>query len=185
VTWVAAAPAGSACRGALLAILECMELLRLAPSIDIGKGRLEACTSGFAQLLWLYSYCRCISIDRERRQIAIRTRRLWCWRRLRVVGFDQVSRILYRAQGLPALSPWRLLSPDANADSAVFFVSLALKHERHELPLFVVWQQQPRPADWLDRLAGGAPPAAAIGDEAAGQVVALLHEYLGVPIGGH
>jgi hypothetical protein len=162
-----------------------MELLRLAPTINIGNGRLEACTSGFAQLLWLYSYCRCVRIERERRQITILTRRLWCWRRLRVVGFDHVSGILYRAQGLPALSPWRLLSLDSNPDSALFFISLALRHERHEVPLFMVWQQQPRPADWLDRLAGGAAPAAAIGDEAAGRVVSLLREYIGVPIGGH
>jgi hypothetical protein len=74
------------------------------------------------------------------------------------------------------------LDDSDTSDSALFLISLALKEPDEELPLFTVWEQQPLESDWLDRLAGDRAGGNDIGDEAAGRVVALLREFIGVPI---
>lgn len=160
-----------------------MNHLYLAPSFEVTAHRLHGCTPWLARLLWLLSYCRCVTVDRRLGRMTIATRRLWLWRTVRRIRLDQVSRIVYRAQALPSLNPLRYLSfNDSDAsDSAFFLISLALKDSADELPLFTIWEQQPRDADWLDELAGlRAVPE--VGDEAAGRVVELLHKYIGAPI---
>ncbi len=160
-----------------------MEALHLAPVLRVDADRLQGCTSPLVRLLWLFSYGRCVSVNRTLRHVIISTRRAWWWRRSRVVAFDEVSRIIYRAQALPALSPLRYLSADAGSDSALFLISLGLKSNQ-ELPLFTVWEEQPRTPDWLDRLAGTAPDEPRLGDESAGHVVELLQSYIGAPLAG-
>ena len=161
-----------------------MDALRLSPKLLVTPDRLSGCTSWCAQLLWLFSYARCVSVDRRLRQIRIVTRRLWIWRSERIVSFEHVGRILFRAQALPSLSLWRfLLSASSSAESAFFLISLGLKNE-NELPLFMVWEEQPHASGWLDRLAG-AGDEVRIGDEAASAIVTLLREYIGAPIAQH
>jgi len=160
-----------------------MEPLHLAPVLRVDDDRLRGCTSPLVRALWLFSYGRCVSVNRTLRHVIISTRRIWWWQGVRIVPFDQVSRIIYRAQALPALSPLRYLTADAASDSALFLISLGLKSDQ-ELPLFTVWEEQPRAADWLDRLAGTAPDEPSLGDESAGHVVELLQSYIGVPLAG-
>ena len=162
-----------------------MDTLRLTPKLAVTTDRLSGCTPWLARLLWLFSYERCVSIDRGARQVRIVTRRLWIWRSERLVRFEHIGRIVFRAQALPSLSLWRHLwsdSPDSGA--AFFLISLALK-DHDELPLFMIWEEQPHHIGWLDRLAGTADDEPRIGDEAAGSVVTLLREYIGVPIAQH
>lgn len=162
-----------------------MDSLRLTPKLLVTPDRLSGCTPWLAQLLWLFSYARCVSVDRHRRQVRIVTRRLWIWSSERVVSFDEIGRIVFRAQAVPSLSLWRfLLSNSSSAESAFFLISLALKSE-NELPLFMVWEEQPRGSGWLERLAGAPADEARIGDEAASAIVALLREYIGAPIAQH
>jgi hypothetical protein len=164
-----------------------MNHLSLAPSFEVSTDRLHGCTSWLVRLLWLFSYARCVTVSRGSNHVIIATRRLWLWRTVRLIRFDQVSRIVYRAQAIPSFSVWRWLSLDNSdtSDSALFLISLALKDRGEELPLFTIWEEQPQTGDWLDRLAGDRVDAPEIGDEAAGSVVDLLREYLGVPIAGH
>ena len=97
--------------------------------------------------------------------------------------FSEVTRVVYRAQRLPSLSPLRNLIEDDPADWAVFFISLGLTQGR-ELPLFTVWQRQTLTPPWLQRLAGDEP-SLELGDEAATGLVELLHRYIGVPVAQH
>jgi len=60
---------------------------------------------------------------------------------------------------------------------------LALENDGGELPLFTVWESQPRDRDWLDRLAGTPHEKPRIGDESAGRIVEQLREYLDIPSG--
>lgn len=162
-----------------------MDSLRLTPKLLVTPDRLSGCTPWVAQLLWLFSYARCVSVDRQRRQVRIVTRRLWIWSSERVVSFDEIGRIVFRAQAVPSLSLWRsLLSTSSCAESAFFLISLALKSE-NELPLFMVWEEQPHKSGWLERLAGAGTDEARIGDEAASAIVTLLREYIGAPIAQH
>ena len=158
----------------------------LAPKFEVSAHRLHGCTHWFARLLWLFSYCRCVTVERRLSRLTISTRRLWLWRRNRRIRFDQVSRIVYRAQGIPTLNVFRYLSfaNSDTSDSALFLISLALKDRGEELPLFTIWEAQPHDRDWLDRLAGN-PALPEVGDEAAGTVVELLQEYIGVPVSAH
>lgn len=163
-----------------------MNHLFLAPKLEISPDRLHGCTPWLTRLLYVFSYHRCVTVSRRLGHLIISTRYLWLWRKVRMIRFDQVSRIVYRAQEIPTLNLWRYLSFDDSeiADSALFMISLALKDGTEE-PLFTVWEQEPLSGDWLDALAGEPAAATEIGDEAAGTVVELLRRYIDVPIRGH
>ena len=154
-----------------------VDSLSLVPHIEVSAERLRARTALLAQALWLFSYERRVTVDRPAQRVTIDTRRLWAWGTRRVVRFEDIARIVYRCVAPPS------------ADSALFLISLALRSEHVELPLFTVWEEQPREPDFLDRLdqlATGAPnDPSRIGDEAAGRVVALLREYIGAPVAAH
>lgn len=159
----------------------------LAPDFEVSGGRLHGCTPWFARLLWLFSYCRCVTISPHLSHLVVSTRRLWLWRSVRVIRFDQVSRIVYRAESIPSLNLWRYLSVGlaAASDSALFMISLRLKGGVEEVPLFTIWEQQPCAGDWLDDLLGDREDAPEVGDEAGERVVDLLCKYIGVPVAGH
>jgi hypothetical protein len=154
-----------------------VDSLSLVPHIEVSAERLRARTALLAQALWLFSYERRVTVDRPSRRVTIDTRRLWAWGTTRVVRFEDIARIVYRCVST------------SSADSALFLISLALRSQHVELPLFTVWEEQPREPDFLDRLdelaTGSRADPARIGDEAAGRVVALLREYIGAPIAAH
>lgn len=160
-----------------------MSELALAPQFTVSADRLQGRTPWLAQLLWLYSYCRSVIVDRRLQHLVISTRRCWFISQVRCVPFSDVNRIVYRGQRIPSLSLWRYLLDSDPSDSAIFLISLALKQGR-ELPLFTVWQRQSVTPDWLQRLAGEVPTHE-IGDEAAGNIVELLHRFIGVPVAQH
>jgi hypothetical protein len=159
-----------------------MDLLRVAPRIDVHSDQIRGCTAWAAQLLVLFAYARYVSVDRRRQRVTVAIRWLWFWRVERIIPFDRVHRIIYRAQGVPSFSPLRYL---------FYYISLGIKataddkHARDELSLFSVWQQQPRAPDMFDKLAGVRTNTNLIGDEASGAIVDILREYLGVPIASH
>jgi hypothetical protein len=169
-----------------------MGLLHIAPKIDVKSDRISGCTPWVAQLLVLFFYSRAVTVDRRRQRVIVTTRWFWIWIVERTIPFNRVARIVYRAQGLPSFSPYRYLSlRDTDVcDSAIYLISIAIKdaaddkRARTELTLFSVWEQQPREADWIDRLAG-IRTNTLIGDETSGAIVDILHEYLGVPIASH
>jgi hypothetical protein len=155
--------------------------------LELSTDRMHGCTPWLARLLWLFSYCRCVTVSRLSSHVVVRTRRLWLWNRMRVVRFEQVSRIIFRAQAIPTLDYRRYLSLGGSdtSDSALFLISLALKDSAEELYLFTIWEQQPDANDPLGPLEGDAAHTAAeIGDEVAGNVVTLLSKYIGVRIAG-
>jgi hypothetical protein len=167
-----------------------MDLLRVAPTIEVESDQVHGCTPWVAQLLVLFSYKRRVTVNRRQQRVVVETRWFWFWESARTIPFDRVSRIVYRAQALPSLSLWRYLSlRDSDiSDSAFFLISIAIKaaagdrRSTDELTLFTVWEQQPRDADWLDKLAGLGQNPYRIGDECSGAIVDILHEYMGVPI---
>jgi hypothetical protein len=170
-----------------------MDLLRVTPKIEVTSDQVQGNTPWLAQLVVLFAYRRSVLIDRRRQLVLVTTRWLWFWKVTRTIPFERVSRIIYRAQGLPSLSPMRYVSLGSWDwyDSAFFLISIGIKgavddrHTRDELTLFSVWQQQPRQPDWLDKLAGVRENAYSIGDESAGAIVKVLREYLGVPVASH
>jgi hypothetical protein len=142
----------------------------------------------------LFLYYRSVTVNRRTQHVLVTTRWLWLWLVKRSIPFDRVSRIIYRAQALPSLSPWRYLSLLQNSDvcdSAFFLISIAIKsaatdrRANDELTLFTVWEQQPSASDWVDKLAGIGQNPYRTGDECSTAIVDILHEYLGVPIGPH
>jgi hypothetical protein len=136
------------------------------------ENHLRGQTGWVVRLLGLFSYMRSVDVDRNRARITIRTAWLWIFQKDRVIGFDQVRRIVCQVQtNLPS-------------DFALFFISLVLLDGR-EFPLFTVWEQQPRERDWLDKLAGQPRTDLLVGDEASVSIIDLLREYLGVPIARH
>ena len=166
-------------------------MVTIAPNVEVQTDSVHACTPWLARLLWLFSYCRCVTVQRQLQRVVISTRWLWFWQRVRVVPFDRISRIIYRAQRLPNLAFWRYLSlADSDpSESAFFLISIGLKSDSHgysdELSLFTVWEDLPRERDWLDKLAGVPDNDGLIGDESPRAIVEILHEYLRVPISSH
>ena len=169
-----------------------MDLLRIAPKIDVKSDRISGCTPWLAQLLVLFFYSRAVTVDRRKQRVIVTTRWFWVWIVERTIPFNRIARIVYRAQGIPSLSPYRYLSArnSDSCDSAFFYISIAVKdaaddrRAHDELELFTVWEQQPRDPDWIDRLAG-IRNNTRIGDETSGAIVDILHEYLGVPVASH
>ena len=172
-----------------------MGLLHIAPKIDLNSDQIQGSTPLAAQFLTLFAYCRTVTVDRAKQQVVVTTRWFWYWSVRRTIPFDRVGRIIYRAQGLPSLSPMRYVTAYLRGadlfDSAVFVISIAIKDSaddrraRNELMLFSVWAQQPRASDWIDKFAGVRVDPYQVGDEAAGAIVDLLRDYLGVPIASH
>ena len=170
-----------------------MDPLRIAPNIEVQGDRVSGCTPWLAQLLVLFFYCRSVTVDRRRQRVLVTTRWFWILNYPQIIPFDRVARIIYRAQGLPSLSPYPYLSLRTTdvCDSAFFLISIAIKdaaedrRAHRELTLFTVWEQQPRQRDWIDKLAGIRTDNTRIGDETSGAIVDILHEYLGVPIASH
>ena len=167
-------------------------MLSITPNVEVQADSVHACTSRLARLVWLFSYSHCVTVQRHLERVVISTRWLWLWQRVRVVPFERISRIIYRAQTLPSLAFWRYLSlADSGAsESAFFLISIALKRESNsndwtEVPLFTVWEELPRERDWLDRLAGAPDDEGLIGDESPRAIVEILREYLRVPISSH
>ena len=135
-------------------------------------------------MLTLFSFSRCVSVNRRLRHVIVETRHFWWWRRTHVVGFNRIERIVYRAQLMPSFS-LRLISSGAKVNerqSAVFFIGLALKDASRELHLFTVWERQPGSPGLLDSLAGERCDNTRVGDEESVRIVTLLREYLGVPV---
>lgn len=169
-----------------------MTLLHVAPRIDVQANQIQGCTAWAAQLLVLFAYARHVTIDRRRQRVTVTIRLLWLWKAERIIPFDRVDRIIYRAQGVPSFSPLRylLLQTDL-VESAFYYISLGIKstaddrHAREELALFSVWEQQPRAPDMFDKLAGVRINPDLIGDEVSGAIVDTLREYLDVPIASH
>jgi len=82
-----------------------MALLRIAPNIEVGSDRVHGCTPWVAQLLVLFLYSRCVTINRRSQQVLVATRWFWFWQSERTIPFNRVSHIIYRAQALPSASP--------------------------------------------------------------------------------
>jgi hypothetical protein len=170
-----------------------MSLLHVAPKIDIRPDQIRGCTAWAAQLLVLFAYARYVTIDSRRQRITVTIRLLWLRKIERVIPFDRVDRIIYRAQGVPSFSPLRYLFLQTTdvIESAFYYISLGIKATaddklaREELALFSVWEQQPRAPDMFDKLAGVRTNPNLIGDEASGAIVAILRKHLGVPVASH
>lgn len=154
----------------------------IVPKLHITPDRIRGCTPWLARALTLNFSSRCIAVNRRLRHVIVDSRSFWLSRRSRVIGFDGISRIVFNAQPVPVLSPWRYLSlsESGHSDSTLFNLSLVLKSGQ-QLHLFTIWERQPREPDWIDRLAD-IEEEARIGDEAAHRVAMLLKEYLEVPL---
>ena len=164
-----------------------MRAFVIAPTINVAGDRLVGRASRTARVLWLYSYDRCVTLDRRRRLVTVATTRLWLWRSERRVPFDRVERIVLRAQSLSGLGLWTLLSLGVAPalEGALFLISLGLRDGRDELFLFTVWEDQSGGGDLMSAMAGERAPDPRIGDEGAGEVVARLREFLAVPVSSH
>lgn len=155
----------------------------LVPTLEVTSDRIRGCTPWLARALMLFSSSRCVAVNRHLRHVIVETRSFWFWRHSQVVSFNRIARIVFRAQRMPGFRVSLSGSEDDGGESAAFFIGLALKGPPDELPLFTVWQRQPRPHDLLDKLAGVPDESGRLGDEHAVRIVALLRDYLGVPIG--
>ena len=157
----------------------------LVPKLDVSADRIQGCAPLLVRILTLFSFSRCVAVNRRLRHVIVETRHLWWLRRTRLVDFDRIERIVYRAQLMPSfdLLP---ISSEVNSQnrqqSAVFFIGLALKHAGEEVHLFTVWERQPGSPSVLDSLAGVPRGASRVGDEASVRIVTLLREYLGVSV---
>ena len=149
--------------------------------------RLIGRASRTARVLWLYAFDRCVTLDRRRRLVTIVTTHFWRWRRERRVPFDQVERIVLRAQSLSGLGLWTLLSLGVAPalDGGLFLISLGLRDDAGELFLFTVWEQQGGGSDLMAAMAGERDQDPRLGDERAGEVIGRLREFLGVPVSSH
>lgn len=159
-----------------------MATLSVAPRFSITKDRLHGCTSWFLRALTLFSYGRCLSVNKRLGHLIVSTRRLWIYEKVRVINFDQIENIVYRAQAVPSLVPWRYLSDDTAGGWAFFIVNLALKGEEDEVPLFTLWQTQPRRPDIFDRLSGDTNTDTSLGDESARALIDSLTDLTGADI---
>jgi len=154
----------------------------LAPRFSVTADRLHGCTNWVARLLTLFSYGRCVSVNKRLRHLIVSTQRLWILHDVRVINFDRISRIVYRAQALPSLAPWRYWEDAPTSGWAFFVVGLALKDEPAEVQLFTLWQAQPHRPDLLDRLAGETDSDHYTGDEAACSLINTLMQLTGARI---
>jgi hypothetical protein len=70
-------------------------LLSITPRIVGDADVLTATTSRLAQLLMLLARFRRVRVDAASRTVTIEDRMWWCWRKARVILFDQVAAVSY------------------------------------------------------------------------------------------
>lgn len=148
----------------------------MGPNLDVTDDRIRGCVPLWLRTVTLFSFDRCVEVNRGLRRVTVQTQHLWLWRRSRTVSFDQVTRIVYRATLMPGFTQQFF-----DGEWAVFFIGLALQGTHDELQLFSVWESQPQAPDALDALRG-VRKGIRVGDEEGARIVTLLREYLGVPI---
>lgn len=165
-----------------------MSHLLIRPDTARSERKWHGCTPRIARALSLYSWRRCVTVDRGLRHVLIETSWLWFGRHTRVVSFDRIARVVCRAQALPTgFSIRRFFS---NRDSGVlaevafFFIALELKDSTEEVPLCTLLESVPRERGPLRRLLaavdGSDDGPARIGDEGMSAVMHELREYLGL-----
>lgn len=71
----------------------CILWLPLNPNIFQDDIHFSAQTPLFIQLLSLFSYRRSLSINREKRLLILRVKRLWVWNHIVEIHFDRIERI--------------------------------------------------------------------------------------------
>ena len=160
-----------------------MRHLLIEPELALTDYRWHGCTPLFVRILSLFSYRRCVTVDRNRQQLQIDTRWLWFLRSSRSVAFARIERLVCEAQALPTGFPlWRAFvmeRPLVETDVAFYFVALKMRDSGDEIPLFTVIESLPADGDGLQVLAGDADEPR-IGDEGVTHLIAQLQTYLGL-----
>ncbi len=135
----------------------------------------------------LFSYDRHVTVDRSRRSVAIVTRRFWVRRQTCVYAFEQIDRIILRAQELPGFGLWGFvtlgMSPSASA--AFFLIALGLTEGKDEFVLFSIWKTELGDPAWLEHLTSTSAGDDGPSDAEADEVVRMLQQYLRVPVSSH
>ena len=160
-----------------------MRHLLIEPEVELTDYRWHGCTPLAVRILWLFSYRRCVTVDRRRGHVCIDTRRFWFFSKAQIVDAGRVTRIVCQAQALPTGFPlWRLFAVDrsmVNSDVAFYYVALRLRDSSDEVPLFTVIESLPATVGPLTRLTGGSD-GNRIGDEGATRLLTQLRDYLGL-----
>ena len=159
-----------------------MRHLLIEPELELTEYRWHGCTPLTVRILWLFSYRRCVTVDRRVGQVRIDTRRFWFFSSTQIVDAKNVARIVCRAQAVPTGFPlWRVFAARSmvNSDVAFYCVALRLRDSTEEVPLFTVIESLPVTDGVLTRLTG-ASDGDRIGDEGATRLVAQLRDYLGL-----
>jgi hypothetical protein len=161
--------------------------LLIEPELALTEHRWHGCTPLALRVLSLFSYRRCVTVDRVRREVRIATRRFWFFSHIRKVRLDEVERLVCRAQAMPTGFPlWRVFSigggPMVDSDIAFYYFALRLRQSSEEVPLFTVLESLPVEDDWMTRVTGESD-GDRIGDEGATHLLDQLREYLGLEKG--
>ena len=160
-----------------------MRHLLIEPELTLTDYRWHGCTPLFVRILWLHSYRRCVTVDRNRGEVVIDTRWLWFLRTTRSVAFARIERLVCSAQALPTgFALWRAFAmerPIVDTEVAFYFVALKTRDSAEEIPLFTVVESLPGDDSGIERLAGDAC-GPRIGDEGSTRLMAQLRDYLGL-----
>lgn len=163
-----------------------MRHLLIEPELKLTDYSWHGCTPLAVRMLWLFSYRRCVTVDRRVGQVRIETRRFWFASSTRILRTDQVAGIACRAQALPTGFPlWRIFAqgrPMLDTDVAFYFVALRLRDSADEVPLFTVLESLPVEDGPFTQLTGDSD-GDRIGDEGATRLLTQLREYLGLAKG--
>ena len=163
-----------------------MHHLLIEPELKLTDYSWHGCTPLAVRILWLFSYRRCVTVDRRVGQVRIETRRFWFASSTRTFKTDKVAGIVCRAQALPTGFPlWRALALDrplVDTDVAFYYVALRLRDSADEVPLFTVVESLPVADGPLTRLTGESD-GDRIGDEGTTRLLSQLREYLGLAKG--
>jgi hypothetical protein len=158
----------------------------IEPELVLTDYRWHGCTPLFVRILWLFSYRRCVTVDRNRALVEIETRWLWFLRSSRSVAFARIERLVCEAQSLPTGFPlWRAFALDRpliETEVAFYCLALKMRDSGDEIPLFTVLESLPTDGGSLERLAGDTS-GPRIGDEGTTRLMAQLQDYLGLKKG--
>jgi len=158
-----------------------LSFLAIKPKVWTDRSVLYAQTSGFVQLLSLFSYKKLVKIDPRRKMVTITKRHLWCIPSTKAIHFKRIKSIGYGYKAMPRA--WSFWSGTTDGID-IYTVALVLAQPSENIILFKFTGEGAAMTGWSGVMLGDDDIVDYSGDQEKKSLnyVEMLQEAIGVEL---